>query len=170
MRTPQAFSDTQRDRSCLRLAGACPVNTYDIGRHMEDDQTTLASEIKRALVALEAGEAGPSPDDMAVAPALNDWQAIMMRYSCCLAGEVSGHPWLNGPITTSALIVLDPGLTWARTMSRFYRLGSPFRFVLANGCDLSLADVYGWPVVPVEDAQARLADLAVIIRRLVARS
>lgn len=91
-----------------------------------------------------------------------------MRSSCCLAGEVSGHPQLHGSITTSALIVLDPGLTWARTMSRFYRLGSPFRFVLDNGSDLSGADVYGWPVVPIEDTQARLANLASVIRILAA--
>lgn len=137
---------------------------------MDDDQTTLAAEIKRALAALEAGEAGPSPDDLAAAPLLNDWQAILMRSSCCLAGEVAGHPQLHGWITTSALIVLDPGLTWARTMSRFYRLGSPFRFVLDNGSDLSSADVYGWPVVSIEDARARLSALAPFIRNLAARS
>jgi len=135
---------------------------------MDDNPTTAAAEIRRALAALEAGEAGPSPDDLAAAPILNDWQAILMRSSCCLAGEVSGHPWLNGSITTSALIVLDPGLTWARTMSRFYRLGTPFRFVLDNGCDLSGADVHGWPVVPIEAAQARLAGLALVIRRFAA--
>lgn len=135
---------------------------------MDDTHTTIAAEIRRALAALESGEAGPSPEDLAAAPLLNDWQTILMRSSCCLAGEVSGHPRLHGSITTSALIVLDPALTWARTMSRFYRLGPPFRFVLDNGSDLSGADVYGWPVVPVEDAQARLADLALVIRRLAA--
>ena len=135
---------------------------------MEDTHTTVTAEIRRALAALEAGEAGPSPNDLAEAPILNDWQAILMRSSCCLAGEVSGHPQLHGPITTSALIVLDPDLTWARTMSRFYRLGSPFRFILDNGCDLSGADVHGWPVVRDEDAKARLADLALVIRRLAA--
>ncbi len=135
---------------------------------MEDTHTTVTAEIRRSLAALEAGEAGPSPDDLAAVPLLNDWQTILMRGSCCLAGEVSGHPRLQGSITTSALIVLDPDLTWARTMSRFYRLGSPFRFVLDNGCDLSGADVYDWPVVPVEDAKARLADLALVIRRLAA--
>ena len=135
---------------------------------MDDDQTTITAEIRRALVALEAGEAGPTSNDLAVAPLLNDWQAILMRGSCCLAGEVSGHPRLQGSITTSALIVLDLDLTWARTISRFYRLGSPYRFVQDNGCDLSGADVYGWPVITVEDAKAPLADLALVIRRLAA--
>ena len=135
---------------------------------MDDTQTTVTAEIRRALAALEAGEAGPSPDDLATAPLLNDWHAILMHNSCCLAGEVSGHPQLHGSITTSALIVLDPGLTWARTVSRFYRLGSPFRFVLDNGCELRSADVYGWPVVSTEDARARLSALAPFIRRLAA--
>ena len=137
---------------------------------MDDDQTTITPEIRRALVALEAGEAGPSSNDLAVAPLLNDWQAILMRGSCCLAGEVYGHPQFHGSITTSALIVLDPGLTWARTMSRFYRLGSPFRLVFDNGCDLSSADVYGWPVVSIDDARAGLSELALFIRNFAARS
>jgi hypothetical protein len=43
-----------------------------------------------------------------------------------LTGFVAGHPRLGAmAIVTSPLWVLDPELCWARTLSRFYRLGVP---------------------------------------------
>ena len=44
----------------------------------------------------------------------------------CLLGDIQGHPLLRGPrIETSELWAFAPELGWARTMSRFYRLGRP---------------------------------------------
>ncbi len=41
-----------------------------------------------------------------------------------LTDAVSGHPCFRGPvIRTSALQVSAPELDWARSLSRFYRLG-----------------------------------------------
>jgi hypothetical protein len=45
-----------------------------------------------------------------------------------LGGFVSGHPVLpDGWCWTSVVLIIDPDLRWARTVSRLYRLGEPFR-------------------------------------------
>ena len=45
-----------------------------------------------------------------------------------LIGHVSGHPQLGDTMAaTSPLWFADPNGTWVRTLSRFYRLGTPAR-------------------------------------------
>ncbi len=67
----------------------------------------------------------PVPDDLADAPRLEGWRTTS-REVRILTGRVYGHP--NIPdgrrITTSDLYASD-GKSWARSMSRYYRLGSP---------------------------------------------
>jgi hypothetical protein len=47
----------------------------------------------------------------------------------CLTGSVTGHPNLadNTCVTTSQLVMFEPSKSWARTLSRLYRLGTPVR-------------------------------------------
>ena len=67
----------------------------------------------------------PSAADLAAAPIIDAW-AIGRRTSPCLVGSVHGHPELRGPLSvTSDLWVFAPDLGWARTLSRYYRLGRP---------------------------------------------
>jgi hypothetical protein len=67
----------------------------------------------------------PSIRDIAAAPLIEDW-AIGRRYEPALIGRVSGHPHIDpGPIVTSGLYFLDPVAGYARTLSRWYRLGTP---------------------------------------------
>ncbi len=55
---------------------------------------------------------------------LLDPVGIATRELPCLVGGNRGHPLLHGPtIVTSELWVFAPELGWARTLSRFYRLG-----------------------------------------------
>jgi hypothetical protein len=63
---------------------------------------------------------------LAPAPLLVDWRFMLTWAGVSLAGFVAGHP-LRGSrhIATSPLWVLDPDLGWARTLSRFYKLGVP---------------------------------------------
>ena len=79
----------------------------------------------KVLRAIAAAEAGPSETDIADAPDLSDWQAaISPGGHVMLWGEVTNHPILgNSSIHTSQLIAIDPGAGWARTASRWYRLG-----------------------------------------------
>lgn len=79
----------------------------------------LADDLDRVA----AGTA-PMASDLKNAPLLVDWQPALTWNGICLAGFVAGHPLLgNRKIVTSHLWALDPGLRWARTLSRFYRLG-----------------------------------------------
>ncbi len=76
---------------------------------------------------LDAVLAGLPPSEklLADAPVLQEWRKV--SYSAlCLAGFVSGHPTIrSGPLVSSQLYMVDPEQKWARTMSRFYRLGTP---------------------------------------------
>ena len=69
--------------------------------------------------------AAPTAQDLAGAPLLEGFFAGVRR-APYLHGHVCGHPLLGTQdIVTSDLIVLAPAQSWARTASRFYRLGQP---------------------------------------------
>lgn len=67
----------------------------------------------------------PTPDDLLDAPILEDWRPET-RTVRVLAGRVHGHPNFPAgrPIVTSDLYASD-GRSWARSLSRWYRLGAP---------------------------------------------
>ena len=87
------------------------------------DLTARLRALARDLDRIAAGEA-PTAADLATAPLLVDWRFLLSWAGVGLAGFVAGHP-LRGSrhIATSPLWVLDPDLRWARTLSRFYKLG-----------------------------------------------
>lgn len=66
----------------------------------------------------------PTDRDLGDAPRLEDWRAVTKRVHV-LTGRVSGHPTIpdGRRIATSEIYASDEG--WARTLSRFYRLGRP---------------------------------------------
>ena len=68
----------------------------------------------------------PTEEMLAGAPILDHWIPVVAP-APCLVGSVSGHPRLgNRPlIHTSELYALDGAVGWARTWSRWYRLGRP---------------------------------------------
>lgn len=83
--------------------------------------------LERLLADLKAMRNGraPSGPELAEAPILDRYlQGV--RPVPCLVGEASGHPTLQGVgrlIYTSDLWVHAPEAGWARTLSRWYRLG-----------------------------------------------
>ena len=68
----------------------------------------------------------PSQSSLSNAPRLENWCSAAL-FSPCLVGEVTGHPLLGDRprIHTSQLMVMDAERGWARSWSRFYRLGEP---------------------------------------------
>lgn len=75
---------------------------------------------------LELGKVGPSPAELNQAPTLSQWSAILdTEYGgAILVGAQDGHPTLRGKfINTSRLCGLDKEGAWARTSTRWYRLG-----------------------------------------------
>jgi len=71
----------------------------------------------------------PGPDELKTAPQLNDWCAIRDCDTVIMIGIVTGHPHIRdgGRARTSLLLQVQPGLSWARTWNRYYRLGSHSR-------------------------------------------
>ncbi|HEV7416378.1 MAG TPA: DUF6634 family protein [Tianweitania sediminis] len=80
---------------------------------------SLASDMQ------QIGQGVPVTDLAADAPTLEDWR-VAHRPVYCLEGLSSGHPKLTGvnrPIVTSDLWLMSSDGQWARTLSRWYRLG-----------------------------------------------
>lgn len=91
-----------------------------------------AARLKRLaadLIRLADVEA-PTDGEFLAAPVLEGWRFHSLRIAG-LAGRGSGHPSLpDGPIFTTEVWVIDPRAGWARTLSRWYRLGTE---ALRNG-------------------------------------
>lgn len=67
----------------------------------------------------------PDPDVLAVAPLLENWTPALTPIGLVLIGEVTGHPSCTGPLSrTSPIWIVAHDLSWARSLSRFYRLGT----------------------------------------------
>lgn len=84
----------------------------------------LSDDLER----IACGEA-PTAADLEGAPLLDGWGLVPVA-APCLMGSVFGHPRLGTKerARTSMLEVLDADGMWARTRSRFYRLGLPAAF------------------------------------------
>ena len=84
------------------------------------DAARLAADIERI-----AGGVAPTEPDLEAAPLLDGWRPGVVWHEVLL-GTVVDHPRLGTKptITTSQLFCLDLERGWARTWSRFYRLGA----------------------------------------------
>lgn len=86
-----------------------------------------AKTLKRALKDWEKLASGhsPSSEDLSKAPMLTHWEPRWTTTGVMyLVGEVQGHPKLaDGPCSTCLVLAADVREGWARTISRYYRLG-----------------------------------------------
>ncbi len=94
--------------------GGNAVSTLDKARRLADDLARIAAD------------GSPSADDLAAAPILDFWQPAL-RDGHAIFGIVNGHPRIPDDHTalTTDVFALDADAGWARTWSRFYRLGRP---------------------------------------------
>lgn len=103
---------------------------FDPHAPMRDDPgfDRMLSRLKALAADMEKIRESASPQSLGVeAPVLESW-ALARRPAPCLTGLSSGHPILAGegrPIVTSELWLMSAGGEWARTLSRWYRLGRP---------------------------------------------
>lgn len=125
--------------------------------------------IRVARLGLDAADAGPTPVTLAAAPRLTMWQIVWIGTDLCLAGQSSGHPRLpDGTVATSPLLALAEDQSWARTISRFYRLAEPLADAQqpALGSGPIILDAYGYPAVPPVTARLWLSQSAAWIRQM----
>lgn len=100
---------------------------------------------------LESAERGPTSDELASAPMIDQWWLELLGGWLRARGDLSGHPVISDPhVTTSPVLGFDVDAGWLRTRSRFYRLGSQ----LELGHGMRLVDA-----VPVDVAQRILVDV-----------
>ena len=77
---------------------------------------------------IEKIQRGVPPERLAADPPILERWVMAQRPALCLAGLSFEHPLLTGqarPIVTSDLCLIADDHTWARTLSRWYRLGRP---------------------------------------------
>jgi hypothetical protein len=88
----------------------------------------LIARLRRLADDLDCIAVGRAPTaaELNTAPLLVDWRMALTWNGLCLTGFAAGHPLLGSKqIVTSHLWALDSDRQWARTLSRFYRLGVP---------------------------------------------
>jgi hypothetical protein len=92
----------------------------------------LAAETARVRVLLADMErilAGAPPETtVSEEPPLLDHWILGNMLTPSLVGLATGHPALPGvnrAIATSPVLLMSDDMTWARTLSRWYRLGRP---------------------------------------------
>jgi hypothetical protein len=74
-----------------------------------------------------------SERELQACPLLDQWSFSFLP-APCLMGAVYQHPTLGTRphIHTSELVVIDPSKRWARTWSKFYRLGDQLQPEIGN--------------------------------------
>ena len=100
---------------------AVEQHPWSLPRHVAEER------LRRAAAAVERLAAGehPSPEELAHAPCLAGW-ALEAGPNLRLIGVVTGHPRIpDGWVHTSPLVWISADRSYARTVSRFYRLGQP---------------------------------------------
>lgn len=96
------------------------------------DPTAMVGYLRALAADLEAMTMFAPRAELEGAPRLEDW-SLVTRSAMALQGRVIGHPLLgNRHVVTSELFALDRSAGWARTLSRFYALGTPADFQEMN--------------------------------------
>ena len=90
------------------------------------EQINARRSLLHDLERLQRGEQ-PDKSELEDAPLIDNW-CFGYRKAVCLEGTMHGHPILGSTVPggiTSELWHIDLKLGFARTYSRFYRLGKP---------------------------------------------
>jgi hypothetical protein len=105
-------------------SGVSGVAEGDTPRHPSDprDVPERLWELAEDLAIIKVGQ-GPSNAELDAAPVITDWH-LAPEMGLVLVGRVEGHPDLGSRwIRTSQLYHFDELRSFARTLSRYYRLG-----------------------------------------------
>ncbi|MFG6565324.1 DUF6634 family protein [Sulfitobacter sp. 1A13421] len=106
---------------CLRFI----VNEYRLDAQRDRAEPPTLLDILNKVEGLS--QTTPTAEVLANAPLLEDWSPGVEVDGCArLYGRVANHPRLSdgARIFTSPYLRLDPQNSWARSWSRFYRLGT----------------------------------------------
>ena len=110
----------------VQVNGQSCLSLVDWKECREKLGTEIATRMRHR--SLEIAILGPQLGDLEHAPLLSDWVATrdVEFGGAILVGMPTNHPTLQSElIHTSRICGFDPNKTWARTASRWYRLGAP---------------------------------------------
>lgn len=98
-------------------------------KSLEDSLTSLLRDISD----LRVGEI-PRSLDLEAAPTIDQWSYGLIP-ARCIVGTPVGHPILGkrARVHTAQMVLMDSESGWARTWSRYYRLGAPERPPTGSG-------------------------------------
>jgi hypothetical protein len=89
---------------------------------------SLERSLTRLLSDIQDFRAGEMlcPETLSDAPVIDQWSYGLVQ-ARCIVGSIREHPILGkqARVHTSQLVFIDPENGWARTWSRYYRLGTP---------------------------------------------
>ena len=105
------------------------ITQYGSLNSLCDSLTSLLCDVRD----LRTGEM-PRSMDLRATPIIDKWSYGLVP-ARCIAGSVRGHPILGNlaRVHTAELVLIDPESGWARTWSRYYRLGEPERPATSRG-------------------------------------
>ncbi len=124
---PRLSSSTSSSPDNEGIGSTCPLgsgmtrsSTFDC--YLEPIVRDLA-KLRDDMLNLREAD-WPSEECIHQWPRLTDW-SYGSRPAPCLVGTVDGHALIrNGTrVHTSEIVLVDPALRWARTWTKFYRLG-----------------------------------------------
>lgn len=117
--------DGERFAHALGLGPDVPVSP---------DERRLSERLRDLADGLEVLEReGPDPEELANAPLMESWSFRTGR-TPVIAGISFGHPTVaSGRPTFSSDVFATDGRTWAQTLSRLWRLGTPAESAGATG-------------------------------------
>lgn len=106
------------------VRGLPPTVSQDKSSGEVEIMTARLWALAMDVQALERGYL-PDPDDLARAPIIHDWGHVL-RPASALTGRFEGHPYIrDGARSVTSEVFHTDGRTYARTLSRLYRLGPP---------------------------------------------
>lgn len=85
----------------------------------------MDENFEEVLRAIAEAEHGPTDAELLAAPYINHYRVETIGKSVQqIYGQVQGHPTVDDPyVTTTPLFGFDPDAGWARSRSRWYKLG-----------------------------------------------
>ena len=118
--------------------------------------------LDEVLKAIADAERGPTDEELLNAPCIDHYRLETIGKSVQqIYGQVQGHPTIDEPyVTTTPLFAFDPDAGWARTRSRWYRLGPDWqllnideRMEMIGTVQRLLKAQRDWVVAKIKDGQ-----------------
>lgn len=91
----------------------------------------MDENFEEVLRAIADAERGPTDEELSNAPTINHYRLETIGKSAQqIYGQLQDHPTIDDPyVTTTPLFGFDPDAGWARTRSRWYRLGPDWQLL-----------------------------------------